>query len=76
MLLIILCRDDDSVHLMQCFNALSLPVASLSGKPKGVVHSTAGYLLSAAMSTKWSFDLQEKDVYCCVADCGWITGHT
>lgn len=47
-----------------------------TGKPKGVVHHTAGYLLNAAMTTNWSFDLQENDIYCCVADCGWITGHT
>ncbi len=40
----------------------------------GVVHSTAGYLLYAAMTCKNSFQLQEKDVFCCVADCGWITG--
>ena len=47
-----------------------------TGKPKGVAHTTAGYLLNAAMTTKWSFDLQEGDVYASVADCGWITGHT
>jgi acetyl-CoA synthetase len=47
-----------------------------TGKPKGVVHTTAGYLLNAALTTQTSFDLQEDDVYCCVADCGWITGHS
>lgn len=47
-----------------------------TGKPKGLGHTTAGYLLNAAMTTKNSFDLQENDTYCCVADCGWITGHT
>ncbi|KAJ1432512.1 hypothetical protein B484DRAFT_327279 [Ochromonadaceae sp. CCMP2298] len=47
-----------------------------TGKPKGVAHTTAGYLLYAAMTTQRSFDLREKDVFCCVADCGWITGHT
>lgn len=47
-----------------------------TGKPKGVLHTTAGYLLNAAMTTKLSFDLREGDIYACVADCGWITGHT
>ena len=47
-----------------------------TGKPKGVIHSTAGYLLSASMTTKLNFNLEERDTYCCVADCGWITGHT
>jgi acetyl-CoA synthetase len=47
-----------------------------TGKPKGVVHSTGGYLVNAAFTTKNSFDVQEDDVFCCVADCGWITGHT
>lgn len=47
-----------------------------TGKPKGVAHTTAGYLLQAAMTTDWSFNLKKDDVYCCVADCGWITGHT
>ena len=47
-----------------------------TGKPKGVAHSTAGYLLNATLTTQTTFDLREGDVYCCVADCGWITGHT
>jgi acetyl-CoA synthetase len=47
-----------------------------TGKPKGLAHSTGGYLLHATMTTQWSFDLQEGDIYSCVADCGWITGHT
>ena len=47
-----------------------------TGKPKGVAHSTAGYLLGAAMTMKESFDLREGDVYASMADCGWITGHS
>ena len=47
-----------------------------TGNPKGVAHTTAGYLLNAAVTTKNSFDLRPNDVYCCVADCGWITGHS
>lgn len=47
-----------------------------TGKPKGVVHSIAGYLLGAQLSFKYAFDYQPGDVYACVADIGWITGHT
>jgi acetyl-CoA synthetase len=47
-----------------------------TGTPKGVVHTTAGYLLYTLLTTKYSFDLQEDDVFACVADCGWITGHS
>ena len=47
-----------------------------TGKPKGVLHTTGGYLLFAAITTKYTFDLQEGDIYWCTADVGWITGHT
>lgn len=47
-----------------------------TGKPKGIAHTTAGYLLYAAMTAKYVFDLKEGDHYACVADVGWITGHT
>ena len=47
-----------------------------TGKPKGVQHSTAGYLLHAALTTKWTFDLKDDDVFWCTADIGWVTGHT
>lgn len=47
-----------------------------TGTPKGLVHTTAGYALYAAHTTQTTFDLQQGDVFACVADCGWITGHT
>ncbi|KAJ3234212.1 acetyl-CoA synthetase [Chytriomyces hyalinus] len=47
-----------------------------TGKPKGVVHTTAGYLLGAYTSTKYIFDLHPGDIYGCMADVGWITGHS
>lgn len=47
-----------------------------TGKPKGVAHTTAGYMVNAILTTEVSFNLQHDDVYCCAADCGWITGHT
>jgi acetyl-CoA synthetase len=47
-----------------------------TGKPKGIQHSAAGYLLNAKLTTKWVFDLKDRDVYWCTADVGWVTGHT
>jgi acetyl-CoA synthetase len=47
-----------------------------TGKPKGVQHATAGYLLHAALTTQWTFDLKDNDVFWCTADIGWVTGHT
>lgn len=47
-----------------------------TGAPKGVVHSTAGYLLGAAMTTRYVFDLQDEDVLFTAGDVGWITGHS
>ncbi|KAJ3109127.1 acetyl-CoA synthetase, partial [Physocladia obscura] len=47
-----------------------------TGKPKGVVHSSAGYLLGAMISTKYIFDLHPGDIHGCMADVGWITGHS
>ncbi len=47
-----------------------------TGNPKGVQHSTGGYLLHAALTTEWTFDLKDNDVFWCTADIGWVTGHT
>jgi len=47
-----------------------------TGKPKGVGHSTAGYLLYAAATHKYVFDYREGDIYACMADVGWVTGHS
>lgn len=47
-----------------------------TGKPKGVQHSSAGYLLHAAISHKYVFDYHDGDIYWCTADVGWITGHS
>ncbi|MEO8279965.1 MAG: acetate--CoA ligase [Ideonella sp.] len=47
-----------------------------TGKPKGVQHGSGGYLLHAALTTKWTFDLKPDDVFWCTADIGWVTGHT
>jgi acetyl-CoA synthetase len=47
-----------------------------TGKPKGVQHSTAGLLLWAAQTMKWTFDIRPDDIFWCTADIGWITGHS
>ena len=47
-----------------------------TGKPKGVQHSSAGYLLQAAITHKYVFDYHDGDIYWCTADVGWITGHS
>lgn len=47
-----------------------------TGKPKGILHATAGYLIGAAATGKYTFDLHDNDHLFCSADIGWITGHT
>ena len=47
-----------------------------TGAPKGVLHSTAGYLLHASLSHKYIFDIKDNDIYWCSADVGWVTGHS
>ncbi|MBA3684634.1 MAG: acetate--CoA ligase [Planctomycetes bacterium] len=61
----------DSEHLL-----FLLYTSGSTGKPKGVAHSSAGYLLYAALTHKWVFDYREGDVYACMADVGWVTGHS
>jgi acetyl-CoA synthetase len=53
-----------------------LYTSGTTGKPKGVVHTTGGYLTHVAYSTKLVFDLKDDDVYWCTADIGWVTGHS
>ena len=53
-----------------------LHTSGSTGKPKGLLHATGGYLLGAALTTKHVFNLQAGNVFGCMADCGWITGHS
>jgi acetyl-CoA synthetase len=53
-----------------------LYTSGTTGKPKGVQHGTGGYLVWAYWTLKWAFNPTDQDIYWCVADIGWITGHT
>ena len=54
----------------------SLYTSGTTGKPKGILHTTGGYLTNAAYTTKLVFDLRDDDVFWCTADIGWVTGHS
>jgi acetyl-CoA synthetase len=54
----------------------SLYTSGTTGKPKGILHSTGGYLLGAYYSSKLVFDLKDDDIFWCTADIGWVTGHS
>src|SRR4029077_4050796 len=53
-----------------------LYTSGTTGKPKGIVHTTGGYLTGVALANKWIFDMKEDDIFWCAADIGWVTGHT
>ncbi len=53
-----------------------LYTSGTTGKPKGIVHSTGGYLVFNHSAYEWVFDIKEESVYWCTADVGWVTGHS
>ncbi len=53
-----------------------LYTSGTTGKPKGIVHTTGGYLTQVAATTRYVFDLRDEDVFWCTADVGWVTGHS
>jgi len=53
-----------------------LYTSGTTGKPKGVVHTTGGYMTGTYITAKWVFDLKDEDTYWCTADIGWVTGHS
>ena len=53
-----------------------LYTSGTTGKPKGILHTTGGYITQTAYSAKYVFDLKDEDIYWCTADIGWVTGHS
>ena len=66
----------DAVSLDAEHPLFMLYTSGTTGKPKGVVHTTGGYMVSACATTRWVFDIQDEDTYWCGADIGWVTGHS
>lgn len=75
-----LTRDQNDTCEPEWINAehplFTLYTSGSTGHPKGVQHSSAGYLLGAITSMKWVFDYKPTDVFWCTADVGWVTGHS
>jgi acetyl-CoA synthetase len=70
-------NDENTAASMDAEDPLFILYTSGStGKPKGVLHTTAGYMVYAAYTFRNVFQYQDREIFCCTADIGWVTGHT